>query len=75
MEGASQVLVLARIKGPGLRASCLLISGHQGLLGQETGWDVAEGEAWACPCFSGWDRSGNLAWEKPAFCSPLAGCC
>lgn len=51
MEGASQVLVLARIKGPGLRAGCLLISGHQGLLGQETGWDVAEGEAWACPCY------------------------
>lgn len=75
MEGASQVLVLARIKGPGMRAGCLLVSGHQGLLGQETGWDVARVRPGPAPAISGWEQGVNRAWEKPAFYSPFADCC
>lgn len=30
--------------------ACLLICGHQGLLGPEAGLGAVEGSAWACPC-------------------------
>lgn len=50
MEGASQVLVLAQIKGLGLRARLSAYFWAPVLLGQETGSGAAKGEAWACPC-------------------------